>query len=246
VEPARRLQIAVSGESVRQTVYLLALGALAAGCHLDKLLSGGSGGGAPPRGVTGALIAAATTSGSNLPAGYTVTLDGAHTSSIGINDSITATGVAAGSHRAALGGVPTNCSVTGTNPRTVTVLPNHTARTTFSVACAAPATQLAFTIQPPATVTVLSDTFQVEVAAEDASGLVVPGFTGAVTVAIGTDASVTRSAHIRGTTRVSLVNGIATFPNLCIDQTGVNYTLKASVSALPDATSRAFSVLAAP
>ncbi len=222
---------------VRKTVHLLALGVLgAAGCHLDKLLSGGSG--------SGALRTAATTSGSNLPAGYTVTVDSGQSTSIGINDSVTATGIAAGSHRAALGGVPTNCSVSGANPRTVTVQPNDTARTTFSVACALPATHLAFTIEPPAMPIVLSGPFAVEVTAENDSGKGVPGFSGQVTMAIGTDGSVTKNAQLRGTTSVNLVNGIATFPNLSIDQPGVNYTLKASVAGLADTTSRVFSVVA--
>jgi len=222
---------------VRKTVHLLALGVLgAAGCHLDKLLSGGSG--------SGALRTAATTSGSNLPAGYTVTVDSGQSTSIGINDSVTATGIAAGSHRAALGGVPTNCSVSGANPRTVTVQPNDTARTTFSVACALPATHLAFTIEPPAMPIVLSGPFAVEVTAENDSAKGVPGFSGQVTMAIGTDGSVTKNAQLRGTTSVNLVNGIATFPNLSIDQPGVNYTLKASVAGLADTTSRVFSVVA--
>ena len=225
-------------------LYLLALGALAAGCHLDKLLSDGSGGGAPPHGI-GALTAAAATSGSNLPAGYTVTLDSGQSTAIGINDSITTTGIAAGSHRAALAGVPANCSVSGANPRSVTVQANDTARTTFSVACTAPATHLAFTIEPPATPVVLSGPFAVEVTAENEAGGVVPGFTGQVTVAIGTDGSLTKDARLGGTRRVNLANGIATFPDLSIDKTGVNYTLTASVPGLPDASSRPFSVVAA-
>ena len=230
-----------------KTSRVLALLALAAGCHLDKLLSGGWGGGAPPHGATGVLRTSAATSGSNLPAGYTMTLDSGQRASIGINDSITTTGIVAGSHRAALGGVPTNCSVAGANPRTVTVPPNDTARTTFSVACTAPATHLAFTIEPPSTVTVVSDTFQVQVTAETDSGRAVPGYTGQVTIAIGSDGSLTKNAQLRGTTHANLVNGIATFPNLSIDQTGVNYTLKASVvPSLTDATSRAFSVVAVP
>ena len=229
---ARRLQIAVPGEPGKEDRPP----AGAAGCHLDKLLSGGSG--------SGALRTAATTSGSNLPAGYTVTVDSGQSTSIGINDSVTATGIAAGSHRAALGGVPTNCSVSGANPRTVTVQPNDTARTTFSVACALPATHLAFTIEPPAMPIVLSGPFAVEVTAENDSGKGVPGFSGQVTMAIGTDGSVTKNAQLRGTTSVNLVNGIATFPNLSIDQPGVNYTLKASVAGLADTTSRVFSVVA--
>lgn len=226
---------------------LLALGILATGCHLDKVLSDGSGGGAPPPHGTGVLKAAAATSGSNLPTGYMVVLDSSQSTAtaIGINDSITAAGIAAGSHRAALGGVPANCSVSGANPRSVTVPANDTARIAFSVTCTAPATQLVFTIPPPSTVTVLSDTFQVEVAAEDAAGNIVPGFTGQVTMAIGNDGSL-GNAHLKGTTQVNLVNGIATFPNLSIDQTGVNYTLKASVPGLPDGISRSFNVIAAP
>jgi hypothetical protein len=226
---------------VRKSFYLLVLAVLA-GCHLDKLLSDGSGGGAPPHG-TGALKAAAATSGSNLPTGYTIVLDSSQSAPIGINDSITATDIPAGSHRAALDGVPANCSVSGANPRGVNVLPNDTVRITFSVACTAPATHLAFTIEPPDTVVGLSGTFTVEVTAENDAGGVVPGFTGQVTMAIGNDGSLTGGAHLGGTTSVNLVNGIATFPNLTIDKTGVNYTLKASVSGLPDATSRAFSVV---
>ena len=228
-----------------KSLYLLALGVLATGCHLDKLLSDGSGGGAPPHG-TGALKAAAATSGSNLPTGYTVTLDSGQSTAIGINDSITTTGIAAGSHRAALAGVPANCSVSGANPRSVTVQANDTARTTFSVACTAPATHLAFTIEPPATPVVLSGPFAVEVTAENEAGGVVPGFTGQVTVAIGTDGSLGKNAHLRGTTIVNLVNGIATFPNLSIDETGVNYTLQASVPGLPPVPSRAFNVVTVP
>ena len=125
----------------------------------------------------------------------------------------------------------------------MTVLPNDTSRTTFSVACTAPATQLVFTIPPPSNVTVLSDTFQVEVAAEDAAGNIVPGFIGQVTMAIGNDGSVGKNAHLRGTKIVNLVNGIATFPNLSIDQTGVSYTLQASVPGLPPVSSRAFNVV---
>jgi len=229
-----------------KSLYLLALGVLATGCHLDKLLSDGSGGGASPHG-TGVLKAAAATSGSNLPTGYTVVVDSSQSAAIGINDSITATGIAAGSHRAALAGVPANCSVSGANPRTVRVPPNDTARTTFSVACIAPATHLAFTIEPPATPVLLSGSFTVEVTAENDSGRAVPTFGGAVTVAIEHDGSVTTNAQLRGTTSVNLVNGIATFPNLSIDQTGVNYTLKASVvPTLTDAISRSFNVVAPP
>jgi hypothetical protein len=230
---------------VRKTVYWLALGILAAGCHLDKLLSGGSGGGAPPRVATGALRAAALTSGSNLPTAYTVTVDRSRSTSIGVNDSVTTTGIAAGSHTAALGSVPTNCSVSGANPRTVTVPPNDTARTIFSVACVAPpppATHLAFVTWPRQPV-VIPNQFQVQVAALDDSGHVVTTFTGDLTVALAHDGSLTLNAKLSGTKQVSAVNGIATFNDLSIDQPGTGYTLKTSAANLPDATSNPFNVL---
>src|SRR5207237_6738105 len=123
----------------------------------------------------------------------------------------------------------------GPDPRAGTVEPNDTGRTTLSAACTAPATHLAFTIQPPATPVVLSGPFAVEVTAENEAGGVVPGFTGQVTVAIGTDGSLTKDARLGGTRRVNLANGIATFPDLSIDNTGANYTITASVPGLPDA-----------
>ena len=231
---------------VRKTVYLLALGVLgAAGCHLDKLLSGGSGSGAPPRGATGALRAAAATSGSNPPAGYMMTLDSGQSTAIGINDSITATGIPAGNHRAALGGVPSNCSVSGDNPRTVSVPANDTARTTFSVACNRVATRLAFSIEPPQLPIVLGQNFTVEVSAEDDSGNLAPAFADSVAIAIANDGSLSRDAHLSGTLRVKAVNGLATFNDLRIDKMGVNYTLKATAAQLADATSRPFDVVTA-
>jgi len=246
VGQARRLQIAVSGEPVRKAVYLLALAALAvAGCHLDTLLSGGSGGGAPPRVATGTLRAAAVTSGSNPPAGYTMTLDSSQPTSIGINDSVIATGIPAGSHRAALGSVPDNCNVSGDNPRTVSVRANETARTTFSVACNRLATRLAFNIEPPQLPIVLGQNFTVEVSAEDDSGNLAPAFADSVAIAIANDGSLTKDAHLSGTRRVKAVNGLATFNDLRIDKTGVNYTLKATAAQLADATSRPFDVVTA-
>jgi len=228
-----------------KTSYVLPLIALAVACHLDKLLSASGGGGSPPHPpATGVLTARAATSGSNLPAGYTVMLDRSR-SHIGVNDSITASGIGAGNHTVALGDVPTNCGVSGANPRTVTVPANDTARTTFSVACAAPpppATRLAFVTWPRLPV-VIPNQFQVQVAALDDSGHVVTTFTGDMTVVIAHDGSLTTNAKLSGTTRASAVNGIATFNDLSIDQPGTRYTLKASAAKLRDATSDPFDVL---
>ncbi len=41
---------------------------------------------------------------------------------------------------------------------------------------------------------------------------------------------------------VDVVNGVATFPNLSLDQAGMGYTLQASASGLTAATSSPFNV----
>src|SRR5205807_1480788 len=89
----------------------------------------------PPQ--TGNLTVSTSTSGSNLdPDGYTVTVDGGASQAIGTNGSVTFTGHPAGDHSVALSGVAANCTVSGANPRTVTVPSGGTVSTTFSVSCA--------------------------------------------------------------------------------------------------------------
>jgi hypothetical protein len=90
---------------------------------------------APP---PGNLTVTTTTTGSNLPTtGYTATVDGTQSQSIPTNGSVTFTGLAAGSHSVLLSGVPTNCTVSGPNPQTVTVPSGGTATTSFTLSCAA-------------------------------------------------------------------------------------------------------------
>jgi len=85
----------------------------------------------------GSLTVNTSTTGSNLdPDGYTVVIDGGAASQpIATNGSVTFTGPA-GDHQVALSGVATNCTVSGANPRTVTVPAGGTTTTTFSVSCA--------------------------------------------------------------------------------------------------------------
>src|SRR5439155_881299 len=81
-----------------------------------------------------------------------------------------------------------------------------------------------FTKQPPATVSVnaaISPAVQVTVT--DASGDPVPG--GAVRLAIGTSPSA--DATLSGTTVARIVNGVATFTDVRIDQVGQGYRLLA-------------------
>jgi len=85
--------------------------------------------------ATGSLTVTTTTTGSNLPAGYTVTLENGQSGTIGINDSVTATGIAAGDHTVTLGGVPGNCTVASPNPLAVTVPAGATAQASFTISC---------------------------------------------------------------------------------------------------------------
>src|SRR5436189_5382617 len=67
----------------------------------------------------GDLTVTTSTGGSSLdPDAYTVTVDGGAGQAIGINSSVTFSGIAAGSHTVALSGVASNCSVSGGDPRT--------------------------------------------------------------------------------------------------------------------------------
>lgn len=90
---------------------------------------------APP--TSGDLAVTTTTTGDNRdPDGYTVTVGGS-SQAIGINDSKTFPGLAAGGYAVELTGVASNCAVSGPNPRTVTVSAGATASTTFAVTCTA-------------------------------------------------------------------------------------------------------------
>src|SRR5207249_1932340 len=84
----------------------------------------------PTRGTSGA-------SGDLDPNGYTVTLDGTTSRAIGINASVTFTGLTAGSHTVVLSGMAGNCTVSGGTSRTVSVTAGSTASTSYSVSCAA-------------------------------------------------------------------------------------------------------------
>ncbi|HYU01108.1 MAG TPA: Ig-like domain-containing protein, partial [Gemmatimonadales bacterium] len=79
----------------------------------------------------------------------------------------------------------------------------------------------------------------VQVAARDAQGNLVTGFTGSVTVALGTNPS---GGTLAGTTTVTAVSGVATFGNLSVDKVGTGYTLAAAATGLAGATSGPFNV----
>src|SRR5947199_39321 len=94
--------------------------------------------------TTGTLTVSNSTTGSNLdPDGYTVTVSGsAGTTSktMATNGNVIFANIPAGSYQVTLSGQAANCTVTGSNPRTVTVPSGGTGPTTFSVSCAATTT----------------------------------------------------------------------------------------------------------
>jgi dipeptidyl aminopeptidase/acylaminoacyl peptidase len=79
-----------------------------------------------------------TTTGSPIdPDGYRVSIDGGEAVPIGTNASFTVDAIAPGAHSILLSEVSPECTVTGENPRTLTVAAGTTTETTFSVSCSA-------------------------------------------------------------------------------------------------------------
>src|SRR6059058_4064826 len=111
----------------------------------------------------------------------------------------------------------------------------------FDVAPGA-ATQLEFTVEPTTATagTALAQALQVR--ALDAAENLVPTFTGNVTVAFGGTSG--EGSTLGGTTTVAAVNGVATFGEITVNQTGTGYWLSASATGLARASSSAFDVTA--
>src|SRR5207244_3305217 len=101
------------------------------------------------------------------------------------------------------------------------------------------ATQLVFNVQPSTTTAGAAITPAVEVTAQDGNGNTATGFTGNITVAIGTNPS---SGTLAGTLTHAAVAGVATFSGLGIDKVGTGYTLTATGAG--STTSAAFNITA--
>ncbi|NIN70962.1 MAG: hypothetical protein GTO46_03285, partial [Gemmatimonadetes bacterium] len=113
------------------SICALLLAGLVGGCD-----EGGVSGPAP----TGSIQVATSTTGDDLdPDGYTCSVDsGAHSRAIGTNDTETIGDLATGEHTVGLveTSIADNCTVSGDNPRTVTVQADQTAEVTFDLTCA--------------------------------------------------------------------------------------------------------------
>jgi hypothetical protein len=106
-----------------------------------------------------------------------------------------------------------------------------------------PAAELVFTGQPRTTVAGAAISPSVQVTVQDAFGNTVTGDTTRITLAIATNPG---GGTLSGTRTRNALNGIATFSNLSIDKVGGGYTLAATATGLPVATSASFNVTPAP
>lgn len=108
-----------------------------------------------------------------------------------------------------------------------------------------PAAQISFNVQPSTAIAGGTIAPALKVRIEDAQGNLVDTFGSGVSVAItgGTGAA---GAVLSGTTTTTPTGGVATFSNLSIDKVGAGYTISATASGLPDATSTSFDVTPGP
>ncbi len=125
-----------------------------------------------------------------------------------------------------------------------TVTASAGALTTSPVsALAAPggATKLAFGVQPSTVAAGAAVAPSVRVSALDVDGNTATGYTGNVTLALGSNPG---AGTLGGTLTVAAVAGIATFATPFVDKAAAGYTMAASASGLAGATSSAFTVTA--
>ncbi len=101
--------------------------------------------------------------------------------------------------------------------------------------------KLVFTTQPSEVTAGLPSEPQPIVAAVDEQGNIVTSYLGLVVLTI-TEGSGVSGARLFGGKMSGLVNGIVEFREVSIDKAGVGYTLTATCSNLPPATSEPFSV----
>jgi hypothetical protein len=172
-------------------------------------------------GVSGVIVSFAVASG-----GGTVGTPSATTDATGQAQTALTLGLVVGAQTvtatsAGLTGSPVTFTATGTLP-----LPQKLVFTTGPTSATAGATLPNIVVQ-----------------VQDAAGDFAFGFTGPVTLAVGGG---TAGAVLSGTATVNAVGGVTTFSGLSIALAGKAYTLTASASGPPNATSAAFDINAGP
>lgn len=104
------------------------------------------------------------------------------------------------------------------------------------------AVHLAFTAQPTTTMPLMTIHPPVKVAVVDDQGGTLTSFTGTITIAIGRNGGTLMPGTLSGTRTVAVVNGVATFADLSIDQPGSGYTLVATGAGVTGAESAGFNI----
>jgi Tol biopolymer transport system component len=90
----------------------------------------------PAEPAVGTLEVTTSTAGEDMGSGgYSISVDGAMGPAIGVNETVTISEIAAGDREVELKGVPSNCAVTGENPRTVNVTAGARTATGFDITC---------------------------------------------------------------------------------------------------------------
>ncbi len=162
----------------------------------------------------------------------------------------------AGSGGGALAGTTSVTAVNGV--ATFSALSINKAGTAYTLTAAAPGlatatsaafdvavapARLVFTVEPSNSNAGTAIAPAVQVTAQDSAGNTAPGFTGVVSLAIGTNPG---SGTLGGTMSATAVKGVATFSALSINKPGTGYTLMAAAPGLPAATSATFDVALGP
>ncbi len=101
---------------------------------------------------------------------------------------------------------------------------------------------LVFTTQPSTTLPLLPIKPPVQVKVVDDLGNTLTGFTGSVTIAIGHNGGLLLPGKLSGTKTVTVINGVATFSDVSIDQLGNGYTLTVAGTRLIGAESAPFNI----
>ncbi|NNG16780.1 MAG: hypothetical protein HKM89_09885 [Gemmatimonadales bacterium] len=108
----------------------------------------------------------------------------------------------------------------------------------FNITTSAPSA-LAFTVQPSNVLAGASIAPPVEVTVLDSLGNRIQGDTSTVTISLGANPG---GSTLGGTLVVSAVDGVATFPDLSLDQARAGYTLVASATGVASVSSAPFAV----
>jgi hypothetical protein len=92
---------------------------------------------APPPSTGTLRVNVATTGPDQDPSGYTLAIDDQASQAVGVNTTVNVAEVGAGVHTVQLSGLAFNCTLSGTNPRSITVTAGGVADASFSIACTA-------------------------------------------------------------------------------------------------------------